>query len=187
MWHDLNEGLFCQSTCQKGLFCQQKKTCHLSSSENHRQPPPHKTSHHELLCPHHETWAGFSPLGLSVASSRPDEHVAALIELGADTANVPVDHVGTCSRNLLLESNKNATTFQRVMIGTPVPIMKDLLRDGIATTASTTFADLTRLQHKHGRTRVCTPRPRPMKTNHAPPQHTARHHRPSHAHLNLFI
>ena len=45
----------------------------------------------------------------------------------------------------MLQSNENATTFQRVMIGTPVPIMKDLLRDGIATTASTTFADLTRL------------------------------------------
>ena len=94
-----------------------------------------------------QIWAEFSPLGLSVASRRPDEHVTALIELGADTANVPVDHVGTYSRNLFLESNKNTTTFQRVMIGTPVPIMKDLLRDGIATTTSTTFADLTRLAH----------------------------------------
>ena len=92
-----------------------------------------------------QTWGGFSPLGLSVASWRPDEHVAALIELGADTANVPVDNVGTHSRGLLLESNKNVTTFQRVMIGTPVPAMKGLLRDGIATTTSTTFADLKRL------------------------------------------
>ena len=130
-------------------------------------PPMHLVGHtdpavYRLLvragAPVDQTWDRLTPLGAAIASYRlhqlhlTDVHVAALIQLGADTANpnLPVgvySVVPTHSRLVMLQSNENLTTFQRVMVNTPVPVMKELLRDGIATTASTTFADLKRLTH----------------------------------------
>jgi hypothetical protein len=122
-------------------------------------PPMHLVVHtdpamYRLLvkagAPVDQTMDRLTPLGTAIASYRlhrlhlTDVHVAALIELGADTTHIPVG-VPTRSRLAMLQSNETTTTFQRVMIGTPVPTMKGLLRDGIATTTSTTFADLTRL------------------------------------------
>jgi len=99
----------------------------------------------------------YTPLGVAVYWIPTDTHrpyVSALIELGADTANVydmiaPTGNSfmgeGMQATRRILHSNKNTTVFQRVMIGTSVSVMKGLLRDGIATTAGTTFGDLKRL------------------------------------------
>ena len=56
---------------------------------------------------------------------------------------------------MLLGRAVPGNAFQRAMIGAPVATMKQLLRDGIAPTAATAFADVTELRHLHA-TPPCT-------------------------------
>ena len=87
------------------------------------------------------------------------DHIKSLVALGAKTTAVCDSWKDNLLPPFMLEverlmaNNANTTAFQRVMIGTSVRVMTGLLRDGIATTTSTTFADLRRLSEKFGTAR----------------------------------
>jgi hypothetical protein len=89
------------------------------------------------------------------------DHIKSLVALGAKTTGVcdgwkPVfisSFPFMWEVQRLMAINANTTAFQRVMIGTSVRVMTGLLRDGIATTATTTFADLRRLSENFGTAR----------------------------------